>query len=168
MTEIVDIDKYKYFGFGIGSHVFLYLMVVGFGKNAIICGANMSSSVMLIIEKKLILGKGPMQSLSDTTVTAGKEYSTNFTEQHKKFCLSLYHNRVNSYFFVNNVKTCKAKELQIKAAPLCLGNVSKVFSVDNMKDTGLYVYDFLVTYDGFYFPNIFEVHEKLITKHDIK
>ena len=37
----------------------------------------------------------------------------------------------------------KAKGSEIVASPLCLGNVSKDFSVDNMKKTGLneYVYD---------------------------
>ena len=42
---------------------------------------------------------------------------------------------VNSYLFVNGVKTYifKAKGSEINAAPLCLGNVSKDFSIDNMK-----------------------------------
>ena len=37
----------------------------------------------------------------------------------------------------------KAKGSEIVASSLCLGNVSKDFSVDNMKKTGLseYVYD---------------------------
>ena len=44
--------------------------------------------------------------------------------------------------FVNGVEIYKfkAKDSEIYAASLCLGNVSKVFSVDNMKNTGLYGY----------------------------
>ena len=44
----------------------------------------------------------------------------------------------------------KAKDSQIVAIPLCLGNISKNFSVDNMKKTGFYgyVYDFSVDYDA--------------------
>ena len=32
----------------------------------------------------------------------------------------------------------KAKDFEINAAPLCLGNTSRDFSADNMKITGLY------------------------------
>ena len=55
-------------------------------------GANMSSSVSIINKKKdiLILCKVPNDGLDDTTLTAEKEYSVNFTEQQKKFCLSLH------------------------------------------------------------------------------
>ena len=37
----------------------------------------------------------------------------------------------------------KAKDSEIVTTPLCLGNISKYFSVDNMKKMGLcgYVYD---------------------------
>ena len=44
---------------------------------------------------------------------------------------------VNSYIFVNGVEIYKSKikDSDINAAPLCLGNVSKDFSVNNMKKT---------------------------------
>ena len=54
--------------------------------------------------------------------------------------LSLYHYGANSYLFVNGVEIHKPK-LKISefvAAPLCLGNISKNFSIDNMKNTGFY------------------------------
>ena len=77
-----------------------------------------------------------------------KKYSINFTEHIKKFCLTFYYNGANSYLFVNGVEIIKfkAKDSQINAVPLCMGNVSKDFSVDNMKETGFYgyVYDFSV------------------------
>ena len=63
----------------------------------------------------------------------------------------MQHNGLNSYLFVNgtNIIEFKAKDSSIVAHPLCLGNISKDFSVDNMKKTGLkgYVYDFTVNYN---------------------
>ena len=58
-----------------------------FGENAIIFGADMCSSVLFDNKKKdiAILGKGPKKGLDDTSLTDEKEYSTNFTKQHKKF-----------------------------------------------------------------------------------
>ena len=54
----------------------------------------------------LILGKGPIQGL-EHTLTAGKMYSINFTENNKKFCLSLHCNGTNSYLFVNGTEIIK-------------------------------------------------------------
>ena len=58
----------------------------------------------------------------------------------KKFCLSLHYNGANSYLFVNSAEIIKfkAKHSEIKATPLCIGNVLKDFLVDNMKKTGFY------------------------------
>ena len=39
-----------------------------------------------------ILGKGLTQGLDGTTLTAEKLYSVNFTENDKKYCLSLHYN----------------------------------------------------------------------------
>ena len=66
-------------------------------------------------------------------------YSINFTKTNTKFCLSLHYNGANSYLFVNGLEIYKfkAKDSEIVATPLCLGNISKEFSVDNMKKTGL-------------------------------
>ena len=50
--------------------------------------------------RKKILGKGSTQGLENTTLTAEKEYAINFSEQHKKICLSSNYNGVNSYLFV--------------------------------------------------------------------
>ena len=66
-------------------------------------------------------------------------YSINFTENNKKFCLSLHYNGANSYLFVNGteIHKRKAKNSKIVATSLCLGNISKHWFVDNMKKTGL-------------------------------
>ena len=64
-------------------------------------------------------------------------YSINFTVTKKKVCLkeSLHYNGANSYLFVNGTEIYKfkAKESEIVASPLCLGNISKDWSTDNMK-----------------------------------
>ena len=102
----------------------------------------MSSSAHIDNKKKdiLVLGKGSAQEL-EHTLTTEKMYSINFTVSNKKFCLILRYNRVNSYLFVNGTKIYKfrAKDFEIVASPLCLGNISKDWSVDNMKKTGLLV-----------------------------
>ena len=62
-------------------------------------------------------------------------YSISFTVTRKKFCLTLNYNGTDSYLFVNGIEIhkFKAKDSEIVASPLCLGNVSKDWSVDNMK-----------------------------------
>ena len=66
-------------------------------------------------------------------------YSINFTENIKRFCLSLHYNGANSYLFVNGteIHKFKAKDSEIVTTPLSLGNISKDFSVDNVKKAGL-------------------------------
>ena len=113
----------------------------------------MSSSVHVDNEKKdiLILGEGPTRGLDGTTWAAEKLYSINSTENNKKFCLSLHYNGVNGVHLILNgteIHKFKAKDSEIVATPLCLRNISKSFSVNNMKKTGLngYVQDFCADY----------------------
>ena len=98
-------------------------------------------------------------------------YSINFTVTKKKFCLSLHYNRASSYLFVNGIEIYKfkAKDSEIVAAPLCLGNISKDWSVDNMKKTGFngYVYDFSVDYDSTAVDDIKNIHKCLMKKNGI-
>ena len=56
------------------------------------------------------------------------------------------------------------------ANPLCLGNISKDFSVDNLKKTGLngYIYDFTVDYDAIAVEDILNIHKYLMEKNYIK
>ena len=62
-------------------------------------------------------------------------YPINFTVTKNKFCLSLHCNRANSYLFVNGkeIVNFKVKDSEIVASPICLGNISKDWSADNMK-----------------------------------
>ena len=111
------------------------------GKSVIISGADMSSSVHIDNKNKdtLILGEGPTQRLDDATLTAEPKYLINFTKSERRFVLSLHYNGSNSFLFVDATKIYqfKAKYSEIKKYPLCLGNISKDFTIDNMKKTGL-------------------------------
>ena len=64
----------------------------------------------------------------------------------------------------------KAKDSEVNAAPLCLGNASKDFSADNIKKIGLdrYVYDFSVDYDSIDVNDILNIHKYLLVKNNIK
>ena len=59
-------------------------------------------------------------------------YSINFTKENTKFCLSLHCNGANSYLFVNGKEIHKftGKDSKIDPYELCLGNMSKDWSVD--------------------------------------
>ena len=56
-------------------------------------------------------------------------YSISFTKENTKFCLSLHYNGANSYLFVNDTEIIKfkAKDSEIVATLLCLGNITKEF-----------------------------------------
>ena len=73
----------------------------------------------------------------------------------------MQNNGANSYLFVNSVeiRKFKARDSEINAIPLYLGNISKDFSVDNMKKTGFYgyVYDFSVDYDTTAVEDIWDI-----------
>ena len=62
-------------------------------------------------------------------------YSPKFTVENKTFCLSLHYNGDDSYLFVNGkqVINFKAKDSEIKAYQLCLGNISKDFCASDWK-----------------------------------
>ena len=77
----------------------------------------------------------------------------------------------NSYLFVNGseIHKLKAKDSEINAIPLCLWNISKDFSVENMKKAGFYGYgyDFSVDYDTIAFDDILDIHKYLMGKNGL-
>ena len=96
----------------------------------------------------------------------------NFTVTKKKFCLSLHYNGANSYLFVNGMEIIKfkAKDSAIVPTPLYLGNISKDWSVDNMKKTGFtgyYIYDFSVDYNAADVDDIKDIHKYMMKKNNI-
>ena len=154
LTKHVDVDLYKYYGYGIGfARKGSYSIGNEISRNVTIFRADMSSSPHIYSKKKdiIILGKGLTQGL-EHTVTAEKMYSINFNKENTKFCVSLHYNGANSYLFVNGtwIIKFKAKDFEITAYSLCLGNISEDWLVDNMEKTGFNggIYDFNVDYDA--------------------
>ena len=88
LTKNADIEKYKYFCYGIvfDRKSSFSFPGGGFGENVLILGVDMSSTVHIDNKGKdiLVLGKGPTQGL-ESTLTAEKMYSINFTVTKRNF-----------------------------------------------------------------------------------
>ena len=127
----------------------------------------MSSSVHVDNDGKdiLILGEGPTQGLDDTTLTAKAKYPISFTQSGKRFVLSLHYNGSNSFLFVNAIKVYQfnAKNSKIIDYALCIGNISKDFTINNLKKTGLkgVVKFFSVNFNSI---NTNDIHKYLMKK----
>ena len=96
-------------------------------------------------KKTLVIRKGPTQEL-EHTLTAEKNVFNSYLI-------------VNGYLFVNGTEIYKfkAKDSEIVATTLCLGNISKEWSVDNMKKTGFTGYVFSVDYDATAVDDILDI-----------
>ena len=81
----------------------------------------------------------------------------------------MHYNGTNSYLFVNDTEIIKfkAKDSEILAYSLCLGNISKDWSQDNMKKTGFnsYIYDFSADYNAIAIDDIKDIHKYLMKKN---
>ena len=73
------------------------------------------------------------------------------------------------YLLMEQIIKFKAIDSKIVATPICLGNISKDWSVDNMKNTVLngYVYDFSVDYDAIAVDDTKDIHKYLMEKNNI-
>ena len=84
LTKNAEIDKHKYFGYGIGFDVHGHFShrSGGDGKKVIIFGVDMSSSTKIDNKRKdiLIFRKGRTQGLGEHSLSAEKTYSINFTK----------------------------------------------------------------------------------------
>ena len=71
------------------------------------------------------------------------------------------------YFFM--VQKLLNLKQTIVATPLCLENISKEFSVDNMERTGLYGYFYIFSadYDAIAVNNILDIDKYLMKKNGI-
>ena len=89
LIKNADIEKYKYSGYGIGFDRRSSFSCTGggFGQNVLIFGVDTSTSIHIDNKGKdiLALGRGPTQGL-ESTLTAEKMYSINFTVPKKEFC----------------------------------------------------------------------------------
>ena len=174
IRETLKTNTYSGYGIGFDSRGRFSHPSRAYGKNAIIFAAGLSSSVHINnrADNILVLGKAFIQGINGTKIYAEKMYSTNFTVTNKKFCLSLHYNADSSYLFVNGkeIVNFKAKDFEFVSYPLCLGNVSKDFSLINTTYTGLfgYIYDFSADYKAITNDKIHDFHRYLMEKNNIK
>ena len=84
---------------------------------------------------------------------------------------SLYYNGANSYLFVSGIEIYKFKEKdsETAASTLSLGDLSKDWTVDKMKRTGLnrLAYHFCADYNGITVDNISDIHKYLMKKNNV-
>ena len=85
--------------------------------------------------------------------------------------MSLHYNGTNSYLIVSDIEIhkFKAKDSEIIPYSLCLGNISKDWTNDNMKKTGFngYIYDFSTDYNAIATSDILDIHKYLMKKNNI-
>ena len=69
---------------------------------------------------------------------------------------------------ITEIYKFKAKDSEIVASSLCLGNISKDWSTDDMKKTGFtgYVCDFSVDYDATNIDHIKGIHKYIMKKNN--
>ena len=83
----------------------------------------------------------------------------------------MHYNGANSYLFVNGTEIYKfkAKDSEIVASPLCLGNICEDWLIDDVKETGFnrYVDDFSADYDATDIDDIKSIHKYLMRKNNI-
>ena len=164
ITKDVNTSNYNYSGYGIG---FDARNSFSFGnnitaKNIIIFGVDMSFSSHKTNPDQgniYVLGKDFVQGINGTTLYVEKLYTLDFTQQDKRFVLSLHYGSDNSHLF-------KAKDSDISRNLLALGNISTEFSTTNTEKTGLFgnVHDFSVDYWPIDTGKIRDIHRYMMKK----
>ena len=83
----------------------------------------------------------------------------------------MHYNGANSDLFLNGTEIYKfkAKDSEIVVGPICLGNISKDWSVDNIRKTGFtgYIYNFNVDYTAIPVDDIKDIYKYLMEKNNI-
>ena len=174
-TTNSDTDKWQNSGYGIGfdSKCEFVHLDGGSGKNVIIFEADLSNfrAATNKTQSVLILAHGLKQKINDTTISAEKMYSPNFTVDKKIFCLSLHYNSDNSYLFVNGrgVTKFRPKNCELIKHPMFLGGLWKDYDKNSRKDTRLYgnVYDFSIDYSALATDEIVDIHNYLMKKNNL-
>ena len=134
ITKNVNTSHYKYEGYGIcfGSELSFSFGSRIDAKNVIIFGVNTSNSSHSTNKTQniYVLGKDFVQGINNTTIYGKKIYKINFSEQSKKFILSLHYNGDNS-LFVNGKQELKFKSSvnYLDRNLLCVGNISSDWSL---------------------------------------
>ena len=112
ITKNADTSKYDYKGYGIcfdEGGTFNHKITedgcvhTAMGRNAIIFGVDMSSSIHATNRANniYVMGEGLIQGILEATLYAEKNYWRNFTDPGKKYIITLHYNGDESYLFVN-------------------------------------------------------------------
>ena len=156
LTKNADIDKYKYSGYGIrfDSKAIVMFLNGEFACDIIMSVADISSSVHVDNKKNkiLLLLTRPYARITWYNIKLQTKNIGSTLQSLERNCLSFHYSGESSQLFINGteIHKFKSKDSEIVATPLCLENIIKDFSEDNMKKNGLYgyVYDFGVNYDA--------------------
>ena len=74
-----------------------------------------------------------MSGLDGAAITAEAKYYANITKSRKEICLNLHYNAVFLYPNGLEIQQFKVKVPEIKLYQLCLANISKEFSINDIK-----------------------------------
>ena len=102
-------------------------------------------------------------------ITTEAKFIVNITTFRKKLSKSIL--QCNQQFFHNNgvqIHQFKTKDSEIKLYLLCLGKISKNFTVDDMKKIVLkgFVYNISFSYETIDVTDIADIHKCLMKKHN--
>ena len=111
----------------------------------------------------LILGKGPTQDLEKMQTKCIQLILLKIIKNSVWVCI-IMKQTVIYLLMVEKLINLKQKILK-----LCLGIISKDWTVDNMKKTGLnwHVYDFSVDHDAIAVDHVFDIHKYLMKKNNM-
>ena len=111
----------------------------------------------------LILGKGPTQDLEKMQKKWIQLILLKIIKNSVWVCI-IMKQTVIYLLMVEKLINLKQKILK-----LCLGIISKDWTVDNMKKTGLnwHVYDFSVDHDAIAVDHVFDIHKYLMKKNNM-
>ena len=139
ITKNANTSKYNYKGYGIcfDEGGTFSMGNINNGRNVIIFGVHENSVIHSNNKTNniYIMGDGFVQGIANTTLSAEKTYSQNFTQPGKKFILSLQYNGDDSYLFVNGRQELKfkAKTDQLVIEKLCIENLSDQWTASESK-----------------------------------
>ena len=128
----INTNHYKYSGYGIwydSGSSFSFGNNIN-AKDVIIFGCDMSFSSYANNRANniYVLGTNLTQGANGKTIYVEKLYNLDFTQQDKRFVLSLHYNGDDSYLFVNGTEQLKfkAKGSGLNRNLLCSGNIVQI------------------------------------------
>lgn len=146
------------------------LSVGQFDKSVLIFGVNNSSWVHADNRKKeiLVIGEGTMDGLDDPSINQLNILLILLSIE-IKFIWVYTTMRAIIFLYVNSIKTQTPKARTLKWYPLILGKISKDFTVDNIKRTGVNGKNFhyFVSHGTIDVSDIEDNHKNLIKKHNV-